>query len=284
MLFLAIALDSWGTIIATPSHQGPQHSAQQPDLSSGESLWHVVKPSLSKHRASWTFQLQGSWIHGNTVTRCSIPINPHREIWLLQWGGARRGLKATLHLCSLHDEDFEVDWAWWMLIDDTVLPKLHNKLVAQVIRTSANRGWLLPSALYSSVHVYAPLNVHLSRWWNGTRLLLLLCFCYTFWIPTLKNCQVSWGRGKWLSDSWCCVAVLWLSYNSTCCCTFRAFFFFFCWLKSKRSTQCKQTHMLLTFSFLTAVQAAVKSNKTLSLRQTTSTDGWHILELDIFVS
>lgn len=50
-----------------------------------------------------------------------------------------------------------------MLIDGTVRPKLHNELVAQVVRTSANRGWLLPSALYSSVHVCAPLNAHLSR-------------------------------------------------------------------------------------------------------------------------
>lgn len=57
-------------------------------------------------------------------------------------------------------------------------------------------------------------------------------------------------------------------------------FFFVFWLSSKTSTQYQKTHMLLIFSFLSA---AVKSDKTLSLRLTTSTTGWHILKLDIFV-
>lgn len=81
----------------------------------------------------WITMTQIYWIHGNAVTLSSIPINPHLKICLLQWGwcrGKERGESRLLCICAvLHDEDFEVDWAWWMLINDTVRPKLHTELV-----------------------------------------------------------------------------------------------------------------------------------------------------------
>lgn len=79
-----------------PGSGALQHDSQPPDLSSGESLWHVVKVSLGKHYLSWTFQLQVFLIHGNAVTQCSVPINLCLQIWLWQrrvgWGGVWGGL------------------------------------------------------------------------------------------------------------------------------------------------------------------------------------------------
>lgn len=69
-----------------------------------------------------------------------------------------------------------------MLIDDTVCPELHNELVAQDFHTSANRVWLLLSALYSSVCVYAPLNLHLNSWRNLSMLVLFGVF--------VINCEI----------------------------------------------------------------------------------------------
>lgn len=129
---------------------------------------------------------------------------------------------------SLLDKDFEVEWAWWKLINDTVCPKLHNELVTQVVHNSANRVFL--SALYSSVHLFVsiikctpePLTEMHPPWFES--------FCHTFWNPTLNFCQVLWGRRK---D--CCVLLLCCyhhttPYNST----FGALFF---WLSSKTRTE-----------------------------------------------
>lgn len=115
--------------------------------------------------------------NGMLLSRCWVniaPLEPYSfrslEYMAIQWhsapfpltpigkygccSAAKRGGGGEL-LCNcgtgLHDEAFEVDWAWWMLIDDTVRSKLHNELVAQVVHTSANRVWL--SVLHSSVHV-----------------------------------------------------------------------------------------------------------------------------------
>ena len=147
----------------TPGSGTLHHGSLPPDPGGGESLWHVVKASLCKHHLSWTFQLQVSFLHGNPVTRRSTPINLCLQTWLWQWK-----VGELLCICGTGwaGEEFEVDWAWWMLIDDTVCPELRNELVSQVVHTSANRVWLLPFILYSSVYAYAPLNLHLNSWRN----------------------------------------------------------------------------------------------------------------------
>lgn len=64
--------------------------------------------------------------------------------------GRRRG-ELCIYRKSGGDKELEVDWEWWMLIDDTVCPELHNGLVSQAFCTTANRVWLLPLILYSRV-------------------------------------------------------------------------------------------------------------------------------------
>lgn len=107
-----------------------------------------------------------------------------------QWG------EPPLHLQHrLDDEEFEVDWAWWMLINDTVWPELHNELFSQVFHTSANRVWLLPFILYSSVHEYAPLNLHLNCWriLNTLMLQVLLLYILKSYLEVLPKAACKRG-------------------------------------------------------------------------------------------
>lgn len=143
---------------------------------------------------------------------------PLTSVYKYGCGSERWG--ADLHSqCRLgDDEEFEVDWAWWMLIDDTVCPELHNELVAQVFHTSANRAWLLPFVLYSSVEeslhvsVFFVINCEILSW-------------------TTAKCSMCKGKKNTFGIL---LLPLWLSYYLIRCSIPRVFF---TWLSYKTHHQ-----------------------------------------------
>lgn len=153
-------------LIFMPSHQGAAHFNTVPYCLTWAAANHFDR--LLRHR----------WVN---ITCLELSSCRSSKYMAIQWHSAPLPLTSVYKYgcgrggCFAFAEQvgaFEVDWAWWMLIDDTVCPELHNELVSQVFHTSANRVWLLPFVLYSCVYVYAPLNLHLNCWRNLSPLVL----------------------------------------------------------------------------------------------------------------